>query len=76
MAPLQFEAAASGVRSLYTSMGSLLTTVMAVASVVVLVIVVVRMMEGDRDSVKRLFWWLIALAAGIALMSGLQSVFG
>ena len=76
MTPLQFEAATTGVRSLYSSMGTLLTTVMAVASVVILAIIVVKMMQGDKDSVKSLLWWLIALAAGIGLMSGLQSVFG
>ena len=63
-------------RVFQSSIGSMLTTVMAVASVIVLAIIVAKMKQGDRDSVKSLLWWLIALAAGIGLMSGLQSVFG
>lgn len=69
----EWDEAASGIYSLYSSVGRLLTIVMMLGALIVLAMIVVNIMKGEREAALKLAWWLLGLAFGLVMMSFLMN---
>lgn len=65
-----------GLAGLYGSLGELMMVIMGIGALVVLAMIILHVVNGDQDGLKKLFWWLIGLAFGCAMMAFLTSYFG
>lgn len=60
--------ATEGVLSLYSGMAKLLRAVILIGALVVLADIIIKLMSGDKDSARRLLWWLFGLVIGFVLL--------
>lgn len=63
-----FEEATSGVLDIFEHLAGLLKMIIGIAALLILARLVVMLMSGDKDSAKKLLWWIVGLAAGFALL--------
>ena len=66
-----FDDATVGLAKIMESVGLLLEVVIILVGAVVLVRLVLTMMSGDKDSAKKLLWWVAGLAGGLAILETL-----
>lgn len=57
-----------GVFGLYVPVRVLLEVVLGLAAMLILARIVLKLMNGDRDSAKTLLWWLAGLAFGLVML--------
>jgi len=60
--------ATEGVLSLYSGMAKLLRAVILIGALVVLADIIIKLMSGDKDSARRLLWWLFGLVIGFVML--------
>ena len=68
----EWDDAADGILSLYSSVGRLLTIVMMLGALIVLGMIIFNVMKGEREAAVKLAWWLLGLAFGLVMMSFLM----
>lgn len=69
-----FADAKQGILGFFKPVVSLVETGMVLAAGFVLVAVVVKLMSGDRESAKKLAWWVVGLTVGFVLLAVLSAV--
>lgn len=63
-----FDEATVGLATIYEKVGELLEVIILLLSVGILVRIVISLMSGDKDSAKKLLWWVAGLAGGLAIL--------
>ena len=66
--------ATEGIRSLYSGMANLLKAAILIGAAVVLGDIIIKLMSGDKDSARKLLWWLVGFAFGFIMIEILSSL--
>lgn len=61
--------ATTGVLGIVEDIKKLIRIVIGLGGIVVLGIIVIRIMSGDKESARKLAWWLLGLAFGFFMLS-------
>lgn len=69
-----FSGAIGGVAGLYDSIAALLQIILVIGAMIVLVMIVLRIMQGDRESAVKLGWWLLGIAFGFTMITVLSQL--
>lgn len=71
---LFLEGATGVVTGMTEVIGSIVTTAVLLAGLVVLVEIIIKIMSGDREAAKKLLFWLIGIAGGISVLRALINI--
>lgn len=61
--------ATNGMLGIVSDLKKLIRVVIGLGGIVILGVIVVRIMSGDKESARKLAWWLLGLAFGFIMLS-------
>lgn len=60
--------ATEGVLSVYSGMKKLIKGIILIGALVVLGDIIIKLVSGDKESARKLLWWLVGLAFGLIML--------